>query len=126
MSVLGDIVTRWGSVPELAALVPVTRVVIGEPLPGWPVPAIALQGYLLAKRQRASGAIMDTLVVRHVIEAATGDAVEAIAQAILDHLCPLTISGRSCPTWEGYTLELTRDPATEHITGSGTITLHLW
>jgi len=126
MSLLADIVTRWGSVPQLTALVPAARVIIGEPILGWPVPAIALTGYTRTKQARTTGPAIDTVTLRATIEAPTADDVEAIANAIRDHLCPVAVGSRRLATWAAHSLDLSRDPTSEHYIGTATFDFHLW
>lgn len=127
MSLLASIVTRWGQVPQLYTLVPAARVIVGEPILGWPVPAVALTGYTRTKQNRVSdGGKIDTVTLRVSIEAASASDVEAIADAIRDHLCPVSVGNRRLVAWITYSLDLTRDPTSEHYVGAATYNLHFW
>ena len=127
MGILSSIVSKWGTVPVLEALVPSTQVVLGEPIVGWPVPSVALQGYQLAKRTRSSGAIADTLTLRCQCVADSSAVIEQIVDAILAHLLPVSIGGgRVIQAWESYSLDLSRDPTSEQYSGSITLTCHVW
>jgi hypothetical protein len=126
MSLLADIVTRWGQVPQLTALVPVARIIIGEPTLGWPVPAIALTGYTRTKQARTSASRIDTVSLRTMIEAASASDVEAIADAIRNHLCPVTVGSRKLAAWTSYTFDLIRDPTSEHYVATATFDFYLW
>ena len=126
MGLLADIVARWGATPALQSLVPSDRVILGEPILGWPVPSVAWSGYLRAKRTQGSRATADTVTLRCHCVADTADAVEQIVDAILTHLLPLTSGSHTLPTWESYTLEVARDPTSEQYSGTLSMTCHIW
>jgi hypothetical protein len=126
MSLLADIVTRWGQVPQLVALVPSDQVVVGEPIVGWPVPAVALTGYTRTKQARTSSSGIDVVSLRITIEASSANDVEAIVEAIREYLFPAIVGSRRLVTWTAYSLDLTRDPTSEHYIGAATYDLQLW
>jgi len=126
MSLLADIVTHWGQVPQLVALVPADQVIVGEPITGWPVPAVALTGYTRTKQARTSGSGIDLVSLRVTIEAGSAYDVEIIAEVIREYLCPVTVGSRRLVTWTAYSLDLTRDPTSEHYIGAATYDLQLW
>jgi hypothetical protein len=126
MSLLASIVTRWGQVSQLTTLVPVARIIIGEPTLGWPIPAIALTGYTRTKQTRVPTNRIDAVTLRTTIEAASANDVEAIADAIRNHLCPVTVDSRQLVAWFAYTFDLTRDPTSKNYIATATFDFYLW
>jgi hypothetical protein len=126
MSLLNAIVTRWAAVPALNSLVTAANVVLGDPILGWPIPALALTGYTRSKANRSSGGNHDQVALRVTIEAATAAKVEEITEAIREYLCPLTVGSQQLADCSGVTLDLGRDPTSQQYIGQATFTFHLW
>jgi len=128
VSVLSDFVTRWGNVPALNSVVPSTKVIIGEPIPGWDIPAVALTGYARDKAFRvASASRIDRLTVEAILRGATATALESLLLAMATQLPPVPLTGGgTVRDYESFSARLARDPASKQYIIQASITYILW
>jgi hypothetical protein len=124
--ILQAIRARWLETPELLDLVDAERLVIGNPIDGWPVPSVSLAGYTRAKAVRTSQSRQDTVILTVVIESPEAEMIETIAEAITELICPVPVGCRAIREWQSFTLNVLRDETSQHYQGQLQITCILW
>lgn len=118
MTVLETIQALWAQTQALTALVPGDQVLIGPPVPGTPLPAVALERVAIRKGDRLSAGSLAACEVTLVAEAEAAETLEAILDAVLLHLQTWSAGRYQALAIGDWSSQLGRDPesASEHWT----------